>query len=112
MDDKKNFTIEELIENSFDFSTYSEEEKKKLIEESSNLILETALIRTLDEANEETQKKFQEFLETEPDAEAMAQFVEENFPNFGEKIVEEYQHFMETKKDGSKEEKDLKEEDK
>ena len=93
--EQQDFTLDQIIENSFDFSGYTEEEKRDLIGETSGMIMETALLRSLGEADETLQKKFDTFLKSEPNAEAMSQFIEDNFPNFGEIVVEEIKLFQE-----------------
>lgn len=93
--EEKNITLDQVIAESFDFSNYSEEEKQKLIDETSGMIMETSLLRSLDEAGEEMQEKFNTFLETDPNEESMSAFIGENFPNFGKTVIEEINIFKE-----------------
>ncbi len=92
--DKENYTLEQIIEESFDFSDYSEDEKTKLIAETSSMIMEVSLLRALDSAPEEIQDKFEALLKTEPSEEEMADFIKENFPNFADIVVEEIRNFQ------------------
>jgi len=62
--EKNDITLDQVIEQSFDFSGLSEEEKNNLIGETSGMIMETALLRALNESGEEVQKKFNDFLES------------------------------------------------
>ncbi len=98
---EQNFTLDQVIENSFDFSGYDEEEKKDIIAETSGMIMETALLRALDSSDDETKKAFNDFIEQEPDENAMSDFINKHFPNFGELVLEEIKLFQET---GEKEE--------
>ncbi len=91
--EETNLTLDQIIEQSFDFSNYSEEEKKSVIAETSGMIMETSLLRALGDAPEEVQEKFETFIETEPNEESMTLFISENFPNFGEIIVDEIKVF-------------------
>jgi radical SAM superfamily enzyme with C-terminal helix-hairpin-helix motif len=94
--EQDNITLDQIIEQSFDFSGYSEEEKIRLIGETSGMIMETALLRALDKGGEELQKKFGDFIENEPSEEEMGIFINENIPNFPELIVEEVETFRST----------------
>lgn len=93
--EQQDLTLEQVIEQSFDFSDYSPEEKKSVLEETTGMIMETALLRTLDEAGNEAQEKFASFVETDPNEEQMSEYIEQNFPKFGEMIVEEIKIFKE-----------------
>ena len=101
MKDEQNYTLDQVIENSFDFSDYSEEEKAQVITDTSSMIMEATILRSLDEAGEEMQKKFGTFIETEPNENAMSDFIAENFPKFGETIVDEIKIFKAMGKDES-----------
>ncbi len=97
---EQNFTLDQVIENSFDFSGYDEDEKKEIIAETSGMIMETALLRALDSSDDETKKAFNDFIEGEPDEEAMSNFINEHFPNFGELVLEEIKLFQEMGEEG------------
>ncbi len=93
--DEKNtsLSIDEIIEQMFDFSGYSEEEKQKLIDEASDLILESALIRALDEAGETTQQAFDELMEKNPSPEELSNFISQYLPDFDNYLAEELMNF-------------------
>ena len=96
-------SIEEIIGQLFDFSGYTEEEKQKLIEEASDLILESALIRALDESGEATQKAFDELMSKNPSPEELSKFISDYLPDFEDYLSEELIKFREA---GLKDEKE------
>lgn len=91
--EQKNYTLAEVIEGSFDFSDYSAEEKESVIEETTGMIMESTMLRLLDESGEELQEKFGALIETNPTEEQMTTFVTENFPTFNEVLVDEIKIF-------------------
>ena len=91
--EQKDYTLDQIIKESFDFSAYSDDEKAKLINETAGIIMETTMLRMLDEADQTTQEKFNTFLETDPDEKLMSKFIADNFPNFGKIIIEEIKIF-------------------
>ena len=91
---EQQFTLDQIIEQSFDFTGASDEEKERIIAETSSMIMETALLRALEESDEETQDEFNTFLEGEPDEEAMSQFISEHFPHFSQFVLEEIEEFQ------------------
>lgn len=91
---EQNYTIDQIIEASFDFSEYSEEEKQKVIAETSSMIMEAALIRSLTDASEQVQQDFQSLIEGEPNEEQMASFISTNFPKFQETVIAEIDIFL------------------
>ena len=95
MNNEEQMTIEEILENIFDFSGYSEEEKKDLLARSADVILETALIRALDDASEEIQEEFNQMMEKNPEPEKITQFIQEKIPNFEAYVGEEIEKFKE-----------------
>lgn len=98
MDTQQDLTLDQVIEKSFDFSEYSEEEKKTIIDETSGMIMETALLRSLNDAGTEVQEKFNVLIDGEPNDEAMSEFISENFPNFSDVVIEEIKLLKETAK--------------
>lgn len=92
--EQKNYTLPEIIENSFDFSGYSVEEKEAVIEETTGMIMESTMLRLLDESGEAMQEKFGALIETQPTEEQMTAFVTEHFPNFNEVLVDEIKIFQ------------------
>ncbi|MDD3694002.1 MAG: hypothetical protein PHC89_01245 [Candidatus Pacebacteria bacterium] len=86
--------IREALESFYDFSDYSSEDKERLLDESTDMIMEASLIRSLDRAGEATQEKFDALMETDPDADTVAKFIEENIPFFGEVLQEEFTIFQ------------------
>ncbi len=99
MNTEKDFTLEQIIEDSFDFSEYSPEEKTKTIAETIALVMETSLLKAIDDAGEEIQEKFNTFIETEPDEEQMTTFIGENLPKFGEVVIGEIKALQEMGKE-------------
>ncbi len=109
MDDtkeEKKIGVEEILEQMFDFSQYSEEEKNELIEKAADLITEAAFLRALDNAGEETQKAFEKLMEDGADSEEVANFVQENLPDFEHYLVEEIEIFRDLGMKTEKEEED------
>ncbi|MCD5390237.1 MAG: hypothetical protein LR005_02560 [Candidatus Pacebacteria bacterium] len=98
MDTKQNLTLDEVIAESFDFSEYSDEEKKTIIDETSGMIMETSLLRSLNDGGTEVQEKFNDLIDGEPDDEAMSKFISENLPNFSDVVIEEIKLLKETAK--------------
>ena len=98
MKQEQDYTLDQIIEQSFDFSDYSETEKQEMIAETSGMIMEVSLLRSLDEGGEDLQNKFGEFIESEPDEEKMTKFIQENITNFGDIVVEEIKNFQESGK--------------
>lgn len=91
---EQTYTIDQVIEASFDFSNYPEEEKQKVIAETSAMIMEASLLRALTDANEETQDAFRTMIEGDPSEEEMGAFIQKNFPNFQEIVVSEIEVFL------------------
>lgn len=96
MEQEKDYSLEEIIEQSFDFSESSEEEKKEIIADTSGMIMEASLLRSLDEAGQEVQDKFNDMIESEPDEEKMSLFIKENLPKFSDTVVDEIKIFRES----------------
>lgn len=94
MEQEQQLTIDQLIEAAFDFSDYTEEQKKELINETSSMIMEASLIRSLTEAGEETQNIFQTFIVSNPSEDDMAQFIEQHLPSFQSIVLEELDIFL------------------
>lgn len=88
---QKEFTLHTIIEKSFDFSSYSEEEKQDMITDTAGLIMEAALLRALGEGGESVQAEFDAFMETEPDDKAMNEYVKNKIPDFEKFVLEELQ---------------------
>ena len=91
---EQEYTLQDIIEASFDFSNYSEEDKNAVIEESAAMIMEATLLRSVGELGDEVGEKFSNFMDTNPTQEAMMQFVSENLPNFNQILAEEIQFFQ------------------
>ncbi len=87
-------TLEQLIESAFDFSMYSEQEKQDMIAETTGLVAEAALLRSVDESSPELKEKFNAFIQGQPEEEALMAFVQENFPRYQDNIVEEIKHLQ------------------
>jgi hypothetical protein len=89
MNTENNLSLNQIMEQSFDFSDYGAEEKKVVIEETSGMIMEATMLRVLNDAPEEIQEKFGALIEADSDEIVMQGFIQENFPNFGEILVDE-----------------------
>jgi Tfp pilus assembly protein PilO len=94
MNKQQDYTLEQIIEQSFDFSGYKEDEKIKFISEISSMVMEASLLKALEDAGEEMQDKFNDLLEKEPSEEEMADFIKVNFPSFGDIVVDEIKEFQ------------------
>lgn len=88
-----NLNLEKAIEQMFDFSSYSLEEKKSVIFETANMIAETTLLRSLDEAGEGVQEKFANFIELDPSREMIIKFITKHLPNYEKILIEELEIF-------------------
>lgn len=93
-DNEPTYTIDQIIEASFDFSKYPEEEKQKVIAETSSMIMEASLLRALTDASEETQNAFQTLIEGDTTEKDMGAFIQKHFPNFQEIVVSEIEVFL------------------
>lgn len=93
---QETYTIEEIIASSFDFSGHSEEQRQSIIEEISSMIMEASLLRSLTDADEDTQQVFHDFMESDPSQEHMRQFIQEHFPHFQEVVVSEIETFLQS----------------
>ncbi len=94
-EEQKDYTLDQIIEQSFDFSGYSDEARNQLISETSGMIMETALLRSIENAGEEMQEKFNNFIESNPEEDEMSEFISKNLPNFGEVVINEIKLFQE-----------------
>lgn len=93
--EQQDYNLEQLIESAFDFSIYSDEEKKDVIAETSGMIMEAGLLRALADAGEEAQESFNSFIESEPDDAAMADYISTSIPGFQSAIIQEIKVFQE-----------------
>ncbi len=96
-DDTKNentLEVRDILEQLFDFSGYTEEEKEQLLDEASDLILETALLRALEAAGEETQEAFSKLMAENPSPEQLAEFIQTYLPDLEDYVAEEVQNFI------------------
>jgi len=91
--DKKTYTLEQVIESMYDFTDYSPEEKETVIEETSAMITEAALLQGLEAANENIQTSFNDLLDAEPDDGQIMDFIQKNIPDFEEYIAKELEIF-------------------
>ena len=94
-EEKENYTLDEIIEQSFDFSRNSEEEKQEAIDEISSAVMEMSIVRALEKAGKEIQDAFGKLLESEPTEDQMSEFISKHFPNFSDIVMEEIQVFQE-----------------
>lgn len=93
MEETKTYTLEEVVAAMYDFSEYSEKEKEIVIEETTSMITEAALLRSLDDAPEEIQNAFSDLLATEPDDIQVMEFIQKNIPEFETYISQEVEIF-------------------
>jgi stage III sporulation protein SpoIIIAA len=91
------YTIDQVIADSFDFSAYSDQERESVIDEISSMIMEASLLRSLTDASDEVQDSFQTFIESEPNEEAMVDFIKQHFPEFEDVVVDEISTFLNSK---------------
>lgn len=86
--EKKDYTLQEIIEKTFDFSNYTDAEKEDVIAETAGMVMEAALLKVLEEGGEEVQKSFDAFMETEPNDIQMNEYVQ-TIPSFQDHVVTE-----------------------
>lgn len=89
MQEEKTLTLHSIIEEMFDFSDYSAEDKNAIIEETASMVMESALLRILSESDEKAQEAFDQFIQTEPNEDAIISYIQDNFENFEDVIAEE-----------------------
>ena len=73
----------------YDFADYSPEEKEKLVNETSTMIMEVSLLEALNVEGEEIQQKFNDLLLTEPSDDVVTQFIAEKLPSFNTILLKE-----------------------
>lgn len=95
-DNNQTYTIDQVIADSFDFSAYSDQEREDVIDEISSMIMEASLLRSLTDASDEVQDSFQAFIDSEPNEEAMANFIKQYFPQFEDVVVDEISTFLDS----------------
>jgi hypothetical protein len=89
MDTKQTYTLDQIIEEFFDLTEYTEEQKETVIAETGDIIMEGTILKLLNKSDESTQNKFADFIETNPSDDQMTKFISDNFPNFQEMLIEE-----------------------
>ena len=94
MNNKEQLGIEEVMEKMFDFSAYTEDAKKALIQEMSGQLMEVSLLRAIDEGGKSLQQIFADFLETQKSEDGLAEFIKENIPNFGTILLDELKNIQ------------------
>ncbi len=90
--------IEELKRRIFEdleLEGISEKEKNDILQRMGRIIFEMALIRILDEMDDETAKEFEEFLEKNQNPEEILKFLREKVPNLEDILAEEARKFKE-----------------
>lgn len=88
---EKEYTLDEIVAQTFDFSGYPESEHQQLISETSEMLMEASLMKALEESDESTQDAFNAFVETEPDQENLMGYILKTFPNFQSLLIAEIQ---------------------
>ena len=91
--DTKTYTLENVIESMYDFTDYSAQEKQSVIEETTAMITEAALLQSLDAADEQVQTLFNDLLDSEPDDGQIMDFIQKNIPDFEDYITKELKIF-------------------
>lgn len=91
--DETTMTLEEILAEMYDFSDYSEEERTTMISDTSSMIAEAALLRSLESAEESTQEAFDALMETNPHEDQLMEFVNNNLPTFQDILSEEIHLF-------------------
>ena len=89
MNEQKEFNLNEIISQMYDFADYSPEEKEKLVNETSTMIMEVSLLEALNVEGEEIQQKFNDLLLTEPSDDVVTQFIAEKLPSFNTILLKE-----------------------
>lgn len=93
MNTENSTTIEELLLEMYDFSSYSDEEKNSFVSDTASMITEASLLRSLESAGEETQELFNQFMETDPTDEHITDFIKQSLPEFDTYLREEFDLF-------------------
>lgn len=104
MEQEQQLTLEQLIEKVFDFSGYSEEDKRATISETAGMVMESALLRALGEGGDQVQADFDTFMDTEPDDEKMNEYIQTKVPDFQNFVIEEIKALKQAGEDFGKEE--------
>jgi hypothetical protein len=87
---------EELKKRIFDdleLTDLSEKEKDDILQRMGRIIFEMALIRVLDEMDDETAKEFEEFLSKNQNPDDILKFLKEKVPNLEEILEDEARKF-------------------
>lgn len=92
---QKEYTLDEIVEKTFDFSGYPEDQHQTMIQETSGMLMESSLMKVLEASDESQQESFNSFVDTNPDQESMMKYILDNFPNFQMVLVEEIQGLKE-----------------
>jgi hypothetical protein len=71
----------------------SEKEKEDILQRIGRIIFEMALIRILDEMDDETAKEFEQFLEKNQNPDDILKFLKEKVPDFEEILEDEARKF-------------------
>lgn len=100
---EKKYTLTEILEAMYPEADYENEERQSLINETSTMITEAAMLRGLEQAGEEAQNAFAVLMEHEPTEQSMDIFVATYIPNFSELVIEELQTFKKMGEEGNTE---------
>lgn len=92
---QKEYTLDEIVEKTFDFSSYPTEEHQQMIQETSGMLMEASLMKTLEDSDESQQESFNSFVDTNPNQESMMKYILDNFPNFQTVLMQEIQNLKE-----------------
>jgi hypothetical protein len=71
----------------------SEKEKDDILQKIGRIIFEMALIRILDEMDDETAEEFEKFLDNNQNPDDILKFLKEKIPNLEEILVDEVRKF-------------------
>lgn len=91
---EKNYTLMEILEAMYPEADYGAEERQDLINETSTMITEAAMVRGLEQAGEDAQNAFAILMDHEPTEQSMDIFIKTYIPNFSELVIEELQIFQ------------------
>ena len=87
MNTKSSKDLETLI-NALDLSELPVEEQEEILIDINDLVIKGAMVRIVERMDEKTRDKFSDFLDTLPNEDQIADFIEKHVPN-SENVVKE-----------------------
>jgi hypothetical protein len=85
--------LKKRIFEDLELTDLSEKEKDDILQRMGRIIFEMALIRILDEMDDETAKEFEQFLEKNQNPDDILKFLKEKVPNLEDILTEEAKTF-------------------